>query len=1079
MYPSLRSTGRFATWAILTLVLFVAAALLVLQTSWAKAHILDEITERANASIAGELQADRLSGPVLWGVTLHDVRLRDRRGGPVFRADEIEVGYSPCALLGDDLRIGSVGLARPLMLARRYPDGGWNLAELTAAELTASEAERGDPDASDIEVGRYRIEQGGFVYEDRSDLSGKNVDETGPLHNAVSDLFDGERPGGDEDEFVEVREEFTTERDSLRVAVADDVGFGGSFQVHADGTTEVSIDGADFAVAANMLDEPMPLATDGLHATYGPERLGLTVEKFRVGRDSTLEALEGKAELAAPDGTLEEISGDVGSVTVTPSLAARVAPSLPLAAPVTAGGRVFGPADELTFEGSVSVPDGGSVAVDGRLDATVPNYRVKLKSPELKPAAWVASGLPEMVVDAEGLVDGEGASLDTMQTRVRLTGVDGRVGYYRFGRLLVDTRIGAGSPYPLVELTTLELESPYLEASGDGQFGAEGDFEFHVDGQTPEEGLPDELAAWWNMEPEQLGGVGVSADASGGIAVDAARSADMLRRLEVSASWEMGTVALETAKVDASQGSLELEVSPGSAGEARDLEMQTVGSFEALALPSYTLDAGQWTATGRGRLAADAESVVDGFSSLTMDGNLDFAGLAGDDLEARDGDASLQLERASSSAPIGYELDAGLAKAGWGKYSARRFDLAFTGDLPEGAWSSDETVGTLTTTGDVSGAGASGPEMGARKFAADVTFEGAPMVPGESLDYEVDGTAGGVEYGDYTADQTRFDLAGGLVAAEGDERSVETFSAAGTVGGTGLESGSWRFSDFDADVSFDGPPMVAGESIQFDIDATAGRPEAWLMSADELSFAAEGTATPAGEEAKRVVESVATAGGLDLEGLQGFGLDSDLIETDFELDGPLDDSEGFVRTAIESIGVGELDFGVANLDLELKEDRNFRFVTEAAPALVPDLPFIARLAGSYAKSASPFLLETLELGRPGVMWKMPSPGRVVLEGDDRVTFDSMGLRGFGEWVELDGNHSVAGVENVSQLVDRLGLSRLGGVFDPEILRERLPEKYRDRVPQEVLEAPEDAARDRLRDEVEKRAPDADKLLDGL
>jgi hypothetical protein len=35
------------------------------------------------------------------------------------------------------------------------------------------------------------------------------------------------------------------------------------------------------------------------------------------------------------------------------------------------------------------------------------------------------------------------------------------------------------------------------------------------------------------------------------------------------------------------------------------------------------------------------------------------------------------------------------------------------------------------------------------------------------------------------------------------------------------------------------------------------------------------------------------------------------------------------------------------------------------------------------------------------------------------------------------------------------------------------------VPDDLLEAPEDAARDRLRDEIEKRAPGADELLDGF
>lgn len=91
MHESFKKAGRISAWILGVLVGLVVLSVVALQLPVVKGKLLDEITRRVNAVVAGEMRAERLSGPLLWSATLHDVRLRDERGNPVGRADELEL----------------------------------------------------------------------------------------------------------------------------------------------------------------------------------------------------------------------------------------------------------------------------------------------------------------------------------------------------------------------------------------------------------------------------------------------------------------------------------------------------------------------------------------------------------------------------------------------------------------------------------------------------------------------------------------------------------------------------------------------------------------------------------------------------------------------------------------------------------------------------------------------------------------------------------------------------------------------------------------------------------------------------
>ena len=807
MHPAIRRTGRITGWAIATLLSLLVVAFLALQTPYAKQKILGVLTARTNAALSGEVRVDRLTGSLLWGIELHDVRVRDRHGEPVLRADAIEIGYSLLSLVGEEVDVRSVTVRRPLSTIRRYPE------EAEAAfNVTGLMAETAEPTSERrIDVGHLEIVDGEVIYADG--------------------------------------------------ATVEDVDLGGSLAYRSAGTSRLDIERVAFT--ADTVGGGTPVAVKG------------------TGRVSS---------------------------------------------------------DTFAFDATASVSAGGVLELEGAGDVRAGSYTVELGGTGLRLGAWLPWTMPETSFDVAATVTGRG-----LQPRATMVLTDGRVGAYRLDRLALEAAVDVGATSPRVEVSELALESPYLEATGSGHIAQSGEFGVAFDGRTPAGGLPGALAEKWGLDPEELGEADISFEGSGAVDFRKPGTLEKLRRLDLTADWEMGTVAVETATVASSDGNVELRLAPdGDGRDHHDLVLDTAGAFRGLALPDHRLESGTWDGEAGGTIRLDGSGLADGLSTLSGATRFEVEGLTGPGFSAGDAEGRLTVDRENASSPIRYGVDLEANDATYGDYRAGRLAVAASG---------------------------------------------------------------------------------------------------------GLEA--------------------------FDLTATVTRGSNGLFDVDSLTLSADGSAPETAGDAAGFLEGLTADGHLDVRALRGFGLQMERIATDFEVTEPLEGVIGFVRTTISRFGVGDLRFGGATIDLDLEEGRRFGLETRATPIVTPKLPFLLKVAGAYSRGVSPFSIEALEAGRPGWMWRLVEPARVVFD-DGQMILESFLLAARGERVSLDGTYRLTDGASFGDLLGRISPAPLRGLFDPAALRETLPAEYRRLLPEGVVESPEEAVRETieetLREEIEERVP---------
>jgi uncharacterized protein involved in outer membrane biogenesis len=146
--------------------ILIAAALVVIQTGWAKNQIRALIVRQANQYLTATLQIGRLEGSLLRGLRLGDVSV-SRDGATLIHVDEIALVYSIRELLQQGVVVHSVRLTRPVIVAGKQPDGRWDLAALVKRE--SREQERTGP-ARPIEVQSIEIFDGRITLRDPLDF---------------------------------------------------------------------------------------------------------------------------------------------------------------------------------------------------------------------------------------------------------------------------------------------------------------------------------------------------------------------------------------------------------------------------------------------------------------------------------------------------------------------------------------------------------------------------------------------------------------------------------------------------------------------------------------------------------------------------------------------------------------------------------------------------------------------------------------------------------------------------------------------------------------------------------------------
>jgi translocation and assembly module TamB len=175
---------RWFGWALLSLMVILAAAVAWLHTGSGRQFIVDELSDVAPAS-GLSVEVGRIEGSVLWSATLFDVKLRDANGTLFLEVPEIDLNWRPF----------------------KFPFGGLDVRHLVLNGGTLyalPELRPGDPDAPilpdfDIRVDRFvvdglRVAEGVIGQERTIDFSAKaDIRQGRVLLDA-----DGQLGGGDE-----------------------------------------------------------------------------------------------------------------------------------------------------------------------------------------------------------------------------------------------------------------------------------------------------------------------------------------------------------------------------------------------------------------------------------------------------------------------------------------------------------------------------------------------------------------------------------------------------------------------------------------------------------------------------------------------------------------------------------------------------------------------------------------------------------------------------------------------------------------------------------------------------------------
>ena len=1019
MHRVVRKAGRITAWTLSIVLTLALLAALFIQSPWFKRLALKRITTEVNATLTGDVRAEKLTGSMLWSSTLHNVRLRDSRSQPVARIDEVTVEYSIFTLLGGAYHIEALHLERPLLLARYYPDGELNLAHLTRPSAPI-----------DYEVARYTVSEGALLYVDTRNEAALDTAGAGALADlapgtiapiaAVDEFLAEHFETGGRRDFSAIQSAFLSDeladephsRRIPRVVIADGLGLGGELRGTEAGETLVSVRDARLALDADVLPRPVALSLREADIEMAPERIELTVGDFAADGTSRLAAMHIDATLAAPsqeangDATgddtspdpetaaaeetaqrlpVEQFSARIDQLTVSPELVALIARETRLASAVTLDIEASGTAQKVDARLDASVPEGGSVRIQGSYQPDGPSYQFTSQWSSFALGRWLSTALPKIAFDAQFSLDGRGASLAALQAEADLS-----VRGLSVGEITVDELDAAASGNDRrIDLTSLRLGSPYFSGSGDGHLAADGDFAVSFEGQTPETGLAPQIAEKLGVAPDQLGDARLKAEAAGQLDMQERRFPEIIRRLRAMLNWNIGAVEMKTTQIDASNGRLVLAVTPsGEISGTRRFSLNGRGRFRGFTVPGYSLESGVVTARADGLVQPRSDVLLAGLYTGSAQGNISFEKLRTDENRIESGDVDVSLGRNSADDALTYSLNGTLVDVQTPQQTAGRIRADLRGEVPPVRNGTPRRIDRFTTRGTLSATSLETPEVAVGGLDARISLSGAPYLPGETMNYEVDGSAAQASYGAFDAATVTFDLAGSLVPTEDTNGTLQALAASGDVG---------------------------------------------------------------------------------LEILRGYGLRIREVDTQLDFAGSPDLPKGELRSRFDRIGVGDLSFGSASLGVKLREQRRFRLDTEAIPSLVPSLSLFLRSAGTYDTRASRYRVEMLELGRSGLVWKMPEPSEIVVD-DGRVTLSSFALQGVGQRVDLDGTYDLRDADTLSELIARLGLNPLGNILDVEGLRRELFDQVLEESKRIEKKARQEA--EKAREKVEKEAEEA-------
>jgi autotransporter translocation and assembly factor TamB len=164
-----------------TLIIPVAAVLALLgvvllgaQTSWGSSQLRSLIVSQANRYLTATLEIGHVSGSLLRGIRLDDIRL-SRDGAPIVSIDSVQLSYSIRELIEGGTTIRRLVLERPRIVAAREADGRWNLGALVRRETTRN---RSSGPRRPIHIETIDIHDGTVTFRDPLTMGAAHVPST-------------------------------------------------------------------------------------------------------------------------------------------------------------------------------------------------------------------------------------------------------------------------------------------------------------------------------------------------------------------------------------------------------------------------------------------------------------------------------------------------------------------------------------------------------------------------------------------------------------------------------------------------------------------------------------------------------------------------------------------------------------------------------------------------------------------------------------------------------------------------------------------------------------------------------------
>lgn len=1314
----LRTLGRVVAWTTLALIFVLGLVLVVLQLPPVRSRVFDRIEREVDASLAGEFQAERISGPLLWTFTLHDVRVRDDRETPVLRADEMTIDYSIIPLLRGRQELDRLQLETPFVFVRRYEDGTLNLSHVAAPP----EPPEVPAPPTRLDLWTYQIDRGLVLYHDRMASAGEHTETIdAEIQQLLERSFDADEPF----DVAPLRDSFQAMRsanmstETPRTALLEGLEATGGYHTETDGSVRASLRRIQFEMDASTLPRPTSLSGERWRGDWSPTRLEVSLREGTFDETTTLERLEGTVRFApdaADDGDsppFETIEAELARFQLAPELLDLFPLRVDVASPIAFEGELDGSPSELATRASASVDPGGRLELEGTLDLVPPACDLTLQGRDLQSNRWI-EGLASTVEAGriEGRLQGSGTTIPTLDAETTWTFADLAIGDW----LVSEANMRARAADRQFDLETLQIDSPYVDATARGRWAADETFEFEAEATTPEEGLPASLAKKWGLAPDELavGDGRWSLQATGTYVRPGDEGAlERLRRLDLSTDWQLEGVALKETRLERSTGELALDLEPvpeqganrawtieanaeagrgarapyrwtsatfGANGKGRlaldapswgaalsQVSMQTTLKGVGWKGASFAFDAGNlaarldrsnastpmsWTLAGelegatvqtyrgdsarvdlegtfqpggseKGRtpgrvtvngtfggrgwqgdemalgsidgrlgldgppwvpnqkLAYDLEGRASGLDAgdtsigsarvdlegalrpapsdashpldgLVARGDVSATGLDGATADAERIDATLELDGAPLVAgeTLNYDVEATSSKmtaetagseratldvagslraasdhsnhpiehvdaAGTWKASGLRlpyatsrtaegqFDLegapfvpgkSLTYDLqnrasgvqmaayrassleanasgslqPSGSKNSGP-LAALTSDGRIGLQQLEGPETSMASFGTEFRIEGVPLVPRESLDYDVTTTTSNAAFGTYRMDAATLALQGAIKAASKDAQgAIDSFSADGTLKGRRLRAPDWTLGSLDTELEFGGAPWSPGRTTTYDVEGSIGSPSWKRLDGETMTVDLSGEAVPAPPEAAEALQKIVSKGTVGVESLEGFGLAIREWRTKLDVAGPLNNPMGSIDSNFSKIGALGATFGSADFGLDLEQTRLFKIDTRLASALLPKLPLFLRAGGGYAMDPTSLQVKNLALGRPGIEWTLAEPARIT-QRDGETNIESFRLQGLGRPIELDGTYDFSDATSLQDLVDRLGLARLGALFDPNVLREQLSDELLRQLPSDWQKKLEEEIGGIRADDLKKKA----------